>query len=42
MNLYIDPGTGSMLFDLLIGIIGAVTFVLKEWAVKQKFLLNVR
>ena len=42
MKLYIDPGTGSMLFALLIGIIGAVTFVLKEWNVKQKFLLNVR
>lgn len=40
MNLYIDPGTGSMLFALLIGIIGAVTFVLKEWAVKLKFLLT--
>ena len=42
MNLYIDPETGSMLFALLIGIIGAVTYVLKEWDVKQKFLLNVR
>ena len=42
MKLYIDPETGSMLFDSLIGIIGAVTFVLKEWDVKQKFLLNVR
>lgn len=40
MKLYIDPGTGSMLFALLIGIIGAVTFVLKEWAVKLKFLLT--
>ena len=42
MKLYIDPETGSMLFDSLIGIIGAVTFVLKEWDIKQKFLLNVR
>lgn len=26
MKLYIDPGTGSMLFAILIGIIGALNF----------------
>ena len=26
MRFYIDPGTGSMLFAILIGIIGAVTY----------------
>lgn len=40
MKLYIDPGTGSMLFAVLIGIIGAVAYVFKEWAVKLKFLLT--
>ena len=28
MKLYIDPGTGSMLFAILIGIISAVTYLL--------------
>ena len=40
MKLYIDPGTGSMLFAVLIGIIGAVAYAFKEWAVKLKFLLT--
>ena len=31
MRFYIDPGTGSMLFAILIGIIGAVTYMLKSW-----------
>ena len=31
MKLYIDPGTGSMLFAILIGIISAVTYLLKSW-----------
>lgn len=26
MNLYIDPGTGSMLFTILIGVIGAAVY----------------
>lgn len=29
MKLYIDPGTGSMLFAILIGIIGALNFALR-------------
>ena len=31
MKLYIDPGTGSMLFAILIGIIGALNFALRGW-----------
>ncbi len=38
--LYIDPGTGSMLFAILIGIFGAVTYLLKNWIVKLRFLLS--
>ena len=30
MRLYIDPGTGSMLFAILIGIIGALNYLLKS------------
>lgn len=41
MNLlYIDPGTGSMLFAILLGIIGAVNWIVKGWIVKIRFLLN--
>lgn len=40
MLLYIDPGTGSMLFAILIGIIGAVNYLLKDWIVKIRFLLS--
>ena len=40
MLLYIDPGTGSMLFAILIGIIGALSYLLKEWMVKLRFILS--
>lgn len=43
MNLflaYIDPGTGSMLFAILIGIIGALNYVVKTWIVKLRFLFS--
>ena len=40
MKLYIDPGTGSMLFAILIGIISAVTYLLKSWWLKLRFLLS--
>lgn len=40
MLLYIDPGTGSMLFAILIGIIGALNYLLKSWVVKLRFLLS--
>lgn len=38
--LYIDPGTGSMLFAILIGVIGTLNYLLKNWIVKLRFLLS--
>ena len=38
--LYIDPGTGSMLFAILIGVIGTLNYVLKNSIVKMRFLLS--
>ena len=38
--LYIDPGTGSMLFSILIGIIGVVVFFLRTALIKIKFILS--
>ena len=40
MRLYIDPGTGSMLFAILIGLIGAIRWMLKKFLVKIRFFLN--
>lgn len=40
MKLYIDPGTGSMLFAILIGTIGALNYILKNGLLKLKFLLS--
>ena len=40
MRFYIDPGTGSMLFAILIGLIGAAGYLLKSLAVKLRFLLS--
>lgn len=40
MKLYIDPGTGSMLFAILIGIIGALNYLCKSWFVKLRFILS--
>lgn len=40
MALYIDPGTGSMLFAILIGILGAANYLLKDLIVKIRFLLT--
>lgn len=40
MKLYIDSGTGSMLFAILIGVIGAVNYLLKNWIVKLRFFLT--
>lgn len=37
---YIDPGTGSLLFALLIGIMGAVRYFFKSSWIKVKFLLS--
>lgn len=38
--LYIDPGTGSMLFTVLIGIIGAGIYSLKTMMMKVKFAIS--
>lgn len=40
MRLYIDPGTGSMLFAILIGLIGALRYLLRSWLVKVRFRLS--
>ncbi len=40
MFLYIDPGTGSMLFTILIGIIGASIFSLRMFFIKFRFKLS--
>lgn len=40
VSLYIDPGTGSMLFAILIGLLGAAQWMLKGWIVKLRFLLS--
>lgn len=39
MRLYIDPGTGSMLFTILIGVIGAAVYSLRMLAMKLRFRL---
>lgn len=40
MLMYIDPGTGSMLFAILIGLVGTAWYLVKTWIVKLKFQLN--
>lgn len=40
MILYIDPGTGSMLFAVLIGLIGAAVYLVKTWLIKLRFVLS--
>lgn len=40
MALYIDPGTGSMLFTILIGIIGASIYSLRMLLIKLRFKLS--
>ena len=37
---YIDPGTGSMIFAILIGVIGILRFALKGVFVKLRFWLS--
>ena len=36
--LYIDPGTGSMLFTILIGVVSAGLYALRALIIKAKFL----
>lgn len=40
IRLYIDPGTGSMLFAILIGLLGVARFAFKGLWVKIRFLLS--
>lgn len=40
MTLYIDPGTGSMLFTILIGVIGAGIYSLRMLLIKLRFKLS--
>lgn len=40
MLLYIDPGTGSMLFTILIGVIGAGIYSLRMFWIKLRFILS--
>ena len=38
MNLYIDPGTGSMMFSLALGIVSVLWFGAKKLYIKMKYL----
>ena len=40
MKLYIDPGTGSMLFTVLIGVIGASVYALRMLLIKLRTRLS--
>lgn len=40
MRLYIDPGTGSMLFTILLGVIGAAFYSLRMLMMKLRFKLS--
>ena len=40
MKLYIDPSTGSMLFAVFIGLLGALNWLVKGWIVKLRFFLS--
>ena len=40
MTLYIDPGTGSMLFTILLGVIGAGIYSLRMLLIKIKFAIS--
>ena len=40
MQFYIDPGTGSMLFTILVGVLGAGVYACKNLFVKLRFILS--
>ncbi|ULQ59925.1 CDP-glycerol glycerophosphotransferase family protein [Brucepastera parasyntrophica] len=42
MFLYIDPGTGSMLFSILIGLLATLYFLARAFFIKLKFLITGR
>ena len=37
---YIDPGTGSMLFTILVGVLGAGLYAAREAVVKLRFFFS--
>ena len=37
MRLYIDPGTGSMLFTILVGLLGTGVFAFRKLFIKLRF-----
>ena len=39
-NMYIDPGTGSMLFTILIGVIGAAVYAVRMLLIKLRYRLS--
>lgn len=39
-NMYIDPGTGSMLFTILIGVIGAAVYAVRMLLLKMRYSLS--
>ena len=40
MYFYIDPGTGSMLFTILIGVLSAAIYLLRNVAIKLRFAMS--
>lgn len=40
LSLYIDPGTGSMLFSIIIGLVAMLYFVFKALLIKLKFVFT--
>lgn len=40
MLLYIDPGTGSMLFTVLVGVLGALIYGLRNFIMKMQFVFS--
>ena len=40
MIFYIDPGTGSMLFTILIGVLGALVYAFRNVLMKAKFAIT--
>ena len=40
MKLYIDPGTGSMLFTILLGLLGTAGYLFRKVFVKARFLFS--
>ena len=37
MRLYIDPGTGSMLFTIVVGLLGTAIFAFRKVFMKLRF-----